>query len=271
MALNNFITFPIDYEPTETGNIWDYRYPDDVKWIGGTDGAQKGSVTVDNGGDASTDTNGTGFGVGGSPFVNSRNDGSLKVDRYGQKDGRVLVRIGHDTAGSSGTNFDSDIKGMHLNGVVGVAFKYSNSDADSNYSAMVNRIMIQYAYKSGSYYNRRVYDATVAGTGTEKLRTHLGNGDKFYCFFIPTSEETLVLDNKMTCEGVYLEFKANKSPGCCKNKHITAQVWGLTPIIRSKKGSTLLTSPSFIHVPVAYDTQVKDAMAGSGLMELATE
>ena len=267
----NLVTFPIDYMPGSASNIAKYRYPDNATWIGGTHGAQISSIAVDNGGDASTDSNGTGFGVSGNPYADNKSD-SLMVSRYGQKDGRVVVRIGHLTKSSGGsTNFEDSIKGMHLYGVVGVSMVYDKRESSSGFGANLNRIMIQYSYKNGSYYSRRVYDATNKNTNSAGLGVYHSDGEKYYSYSIPDSEKSLVISNKMTCEGVYLEFKANKSPGCCKNKYITAQVWGLTPVIQSSTSAAPSTSaPSFVHCPVAYETSVKDAVARSGMLELAT-
>ena len=264
MTLKNLVTFPVGYRPSSASNITSYRNPVDSVWIGGTYGAQQSSVVVDNGNNASTDSNGTGFSVGGNAYSNSRSSG-LKVDRYGQKDGRVLVRIGHDSIGASA-------KGMHLYGVVGVAFKYNNVDSDSGYKALMNRIMISYAWRNGNSFSKYVYDATTKLSGSESLRADLGTGDKLYSYEIPANEKNLVVSNKMTCEGVYLEFKANKSPGCCKNKHITAQVWNITPLIlpRWQESLTSLT-PNFVHCPVAFDTRLDTATNRSGLLELATQ
>lgn len=264
MAFNNLVTFPVGYRPSSTGTVTSYRYPVDSVWVGGTYGAQQSSVKVDNGNDASTDTNGTGFSVGGNSYANSRGSG-LKVDRYGQKDGRVLVRIGHDSISTSA-------KGMHLYGVVGVAFKYNNVASDSGYKAIMNRIMITYAFRSGNSYGKYVYDATEKLTSSESLGADLGTGDKLYSYQIPSSQRSLVIGNNMTCEGVYLEFKANKSPGCCKNKHIAAQIWNLTPLILPRYQDSLSSSaPSFVHCPVDFDTRLDTATNRSGLLQLATQ
>ena len=209
--------------------------------------------------------------MGGSPYSNSRS-GSLKVDRYGQKDGRVLVRIGHNATVASNTQFESGAKGFHLLGVVGVAFKYNNVDSDSGYKALMNRIMIQYSFFSAGKYVRYVYDATEKLSGSNSLRADLSTGDKLYSYQLPSNERNLVVSNKMTCEGVYLEFKANKSPGCCKNKHISAQVWNMTPLILPRWQESLSSSaPSFANIPVAFDTRLDKATSPSGMMQLATQ
>ena len=264
MALNSLVTFPVGYRPSSTSSVTSYRNPVDSVWVGGTYGAQQSSVKVDNGDDASTDSNGQGFNISGNPYSNSRSS-SLTVNRYGQKDGRVLVRVGHESISSSA-------KGMHLYGVVGVAFKYNNVDSDSGYKALMNRIMITYAFRSGNSYAKYVYDATTKLGGSESLRGDLGTGDKLFSYELPASEKNLVVSNKMTCEGVYLEFKANKSPGCCKNKHITAQVWNLTPLIVPRYQDSLTTlAPSFVYCPVDFETRLDTATNRSGLLQLATQ
>lgn len=273
MGLNLVQTYAVNNIPTSAGNMYKYQGQAGHTWAGTGGVGQIGSLEIDGQGNASTDSNGTGYGVSGNAYSSIKSSGLL-VDRYGQKDGRVVVKCGHHYSGSGGSRYlGTGVKGNHMLYVTGVNLIY-NSDAASEqkYAANLQRIMLLYAYNLYDNNNKAVayvYEATVKNSGSSSLRTNYGAGDRLFSYSISSSDRALVMGNKMTCEGVYMEFSANQSPGCCKNKHVAARVWGMTPILHRNKNDSISTSaPSLMYMPYHSDLDLKRAKTLSGLVKL---
>ena len=273
MALNQLQTYAVNNIPTSTGNMYKYQGQMGHIWAGTGGTGQVSTLVVDGQGDASTNANGTGYGISGNPYASSKSNGMV-VDRYGQKDGRVVVKCGHHYGLSGSTRyFGTGVKGNHMQYVTGVNLIY-NSDAASEqrYAANLQRIFLLYAWSLFDNQNKAyayVYEATVKNSGSSTLRTNYAAGDRLFSYSLSSNDRGLVMDNKMTCEGVYMEFSANQAPGCCKNKHVAARVWGLTPILHRHKNDSISTNaPPFLYMPYSDQLDLKRAKTLSGLVEL---
>ena len=273
MTLNQLQTYAVNNIPTNTGNMYKYQGQAGHTWAGDGEVGKIGRLEVDGHVDATTNDNGQGYSVSGNAYSSIKSSGLL-VDRYGQKDGRVVVKCGHHYSGSGSSRYlDTGVLGNHMLYVTGVNLIY-NSDAasDQKYAANLDRIMLLYAYnlydnnnKAASY----VYEASVKNSGSSSLRSNYAAGDRLFSYSLSSSDRALVMGNRMTCEGVYFEFSANSSPGCCKNKHVAARVWGMTPILHRHPDDSLSTSaPSFMYMPYHSDLDLKRAKTLSGLVRL---
>ena len=274
MAFQEFTTLPLNFTPT-TSNINDY-VGRRVDWFGnGSGGTVQSSVKVDTAGasDMSTNEDGKGFGCTGSATKDYWGDG-LIADRYGQKAGRAVVRVGHMYSVSGGTKYLNDsTQGCHLKNVVGMSMVYNNNTADAQkYAANLQRICLLYAMPdawSGSKHIAYVYEASVKQSTSQSLRANLSGGDKIYSYALSNTDQNIVIGNKMTLEGVFLEFNVNQSPGCCKSKHCSARVWRLTPLVSNQQSTSIGTgSPSFLQIPFKNSMTIANANA-SGLRELS--
>ena len=273
MALNQLQTYAVNNIPTSAGNMYKYQGQSGHIWAGNGGVGRISSLEIDGQGNASTDGNGSGYSVSGNAYSSSKSNG-LHVDRYGQKDGRVVVKCGHHYAGSGGSRYlSTGVSGNHMLYVTGVNLIY-NSDAASaqKYAANLQRIMLLYSWNLYDNNNKAVayvYEATVKNSGSSTLKTNYAAGDRLFSYSLGSYDRALVMDNKMTCEGVYFEFSANQSPGCCKNKHVAARVWGMTPILHRHKNDSLSTSaPSLMYMPYHKDLDLKRAKTLSGLVKL---
>jgi len=276
MTFQEFTTLPLNFTPT-TSNINDY-VGRRVDWFGnGSGGTLQNSVKVDTAGasDMSTDSDGLGFGCTGNATKDYWGDG-LDVNRYGQKGGRAVVRIGHmySSSGGNPTRYlPENTQGCHLRNAVGVAMVYNNNIAsEQKYAANLQRICLLYAMPdkfSGDKHASYVYEAVQKCSTSQSLKANLSNGDKIYSYVLSNTDQNVVVSNNMTLEGVFLEFKVNQAPGCCKNKDCAARVWRMTPIITNQHSTLIASSaPSFLNIPFK-NTSTIDNANSTGLRELS--
>ena len=275
MALDTLTTLPLNWTPSSASHVNDY-VEGRVDWFGNGSGGRKVdyvTVTTSGASDMTTNSDGQGFGVTGNATKDYWGDGMI-ANRNGQKDGRVVVNIGHNYTSSGSVRYlSSSTQSCHLRNAVGLSMVYNNNVAsEQKYAANLQRIALLYAmpdeYSSGKH-QAWVYEASLKLPGSQSLRSNLSNGDKIYAYALSNTDQSIITANKMTLEGAYLEFSVNQSPGCCKSKDCAARVWRLTPLITNQHSTSIGNgAPSWLTIPSKNTISISSANA-SGLKELS--
>ena len=279
MALTKFSTLPAAVVPnfgTINKNVG-YR----INYCGGPAPGKGGKsvpkVIVEGGTDATTNENGQGYTVNGNAFAESKADG-LHVNRAGRKDGRLVTVAGnmYDIDVRDGTlYYPGNSLGCHIRNVGSVSFLYTNAESsEQRYAANLSRVMLMYA-AWGSYspdaWKAHVFDATIR-QGTSAQMGNIPAGDTFYSFSISNTNQARVIDEKMTLEGVSIEFNGNESPGCCTDKNLSGRVWQVTPIPMLAKGGFVSTSnPSLLMIPSHPNRDISRDRVATQLIQLSTQ